>query len=375
LITAGSRWTGCPDGHVLARSSGDGPATIECMIAAEVRAQFPGASGYLNTASLGLPPQVTVEAMNAALSEWQSGAATAPGYDRYVDESRAAFAGMVGVPAAQVAVGAQVSALVGMAVTVLSPGARVVVPEGEFTSLVFPFLTRVDLGVEVVSAPLDRLAEAVTPGTAMVAFSLVQSADGQVADAPAIRAAARAAGALILADATQAAGWLPFAADDYDITVTGGYKWLLCPRGTAFMTVRPELLERIQPLYAGWYAGPDPWDSIYGLPLRLASDARRLDLSPAWHAWVGSATSLRLIAAVGVEAIHAHSVGLANAARVRLGLAPGDSSMVSLALPADFEARQLERLRTAFRAGRLRVGFHLYNTPEDVDRLVAAVRG
>jgi selenocysteine lyase/cysteine desulfurase len=345
------------------------------MIAAEVRAQFPGASGYLNTASLGLPPQVTIEAMEAALSEWRSGAATAPGYDHYVDESRAAFAAMVGVPAAQVAVGAQVSALVGMAVTVLSPGARVVVAEGEFTSVVFPFLTRVDLRLEVASAPLERLAEAVTPGTAMVAFSLVQSADGRVADASAIRAAARAAGALTLVDGTQAAGWLPFGADDYDITVTGGYKWLLCPRGTAFMTVRPELLDRIQPLYAGWYAGADPWDSIYGLPLRLASDARRLDLSPAWHAWVGSAASLGLIAQVGVGAVHAHDVGLANAARAQLGLSPGDSAMVSLALPPEFEAGRLEGLRTAFRAGRLRVGFHLYNTAEDVDRLVAAVRG
>lgn len=345
------------------------------MIDEGVRAQFPGAPGYLNTASLGLPPQVTVEAMGAALWEWQSGTATAPGYDRYVDEARGLFAEMVSVPSAQVAIGAQVSALVGMAVTVLPRGARVVVPEGEFTSVVFPFLTRPDLALEVVSAPLDRLAAAVTPGTAMVAFSLVQSADGRVADRAEIRAAAQAAGALTLADSTQAAGWLPIAADDYDITVTGGYKWLLCPRGTAFMTVQAELLERIQPIYAGWYSGADPWDSIYGLPLRLASDARRLDLSPAWHAWVGSATSLRLLSDVGVEAIQAHDVGLANAARAGLGLPPSDSSMLSLELAPDYDMRRLEGLRMAFRAGRLRVGFHLYNSDEDVERLVAAVRG
>ncbi len=345
------------------------------MIDEGVPAQFPHARGYLNTASLGLPPQLTVDAMAAALADWQSGTATAPSYDRHVNEARESFAEMVSVPATEVAVGAQVSALVGMAVTLLEPGSRVLVPEGEFTSVVFPFLTRDDLGLEVVSAPLERLADTVDQGTAMVAFSLVQSADGRIAELRTIREAARAVGALTLADATQAAGWLPFDAGDYDLTVTGGYKWLLCPRGTAFMTVRPELLERVQPLYAGWYAGAEPWESIYGLPLRLAPDASRLDLSPSWLSWVGSATSLRTLNDVGTEVIHAHDVGLATMAREALGLEPSASSMVSLELEPDFDGSRLDGLRTAFRAGRLRAGFHLYNTEDDVDRLVTAIRG
>ena len=344
------------------------------MIETRVREQFPGAAGYLDTASLGLPPRGTVEAMSAALAEWQAGTATAPGYDRYVEEARASFAALVGVPATQVAVGAQVSALAAMATTLLEPGSQVVCPEGEFTSVVFPFLVRDDLGLELVTAPLERLAEAIGPGTAMVAFSLVQSADGRVADLPSIRESARAAGALTMADATQAAGWLPFHANDYDITVTGGYKWLLSPRGTSFMTVRPELLERVRPLYAGWYAGDEPWQSIYGLPLRLAKDARRLDLSPAWFAWVGTASSLRLLSDVGVEVIHEHDLSLANALRAGLGMDGGESAMVSLELDPGFDAARLHDLRTAFRAGRLRAGFHLYNTTDDVARLLDALR-
>ena len=343
------------------------------MIKDGVHAHFPGASGYLNTASLGLPPKITVDAMSAALTEWQAGAATAPGYDRYVEEARASFAAMVAVPPSRVAVGAQVSALVAMAVTLLEPGSRVVCPEGEFTSILFPLLARDDLELELVTTSLERLAETIDAETAMVALSLVQSADGRVADLPAIRAAATAAGALTLADGTQAAGWLPFDADDYDITVTGGYKWLLCPRGTAFMTLRPGLLDRVQPLYAGWYAGAEPWESIYGLPLRLATDASRLDLSPAWLAWVGTAASLRLLDEVGVEAIHGHSVGLANALRTRLDMPTSDSAMVSLELDPQFDPARLEGLRTAFRAGRLRVGFHLYNDSDDVERLLAAI--
>ena len=345
------------------------------MIDEGVRTQFPGAAGYLDTASLGLPARETVDAMMAALADWQSGAATAPSYDSYVAEARTSFASLVAVPPSQVAVGPQVSALVGMAVTALEPGARVLVPEGEFTSVLFPFLTRDDLGLEVVTAPLDGLAQAIDAGTTMVAFALAQSSDGRVARADEIRLAATSAGALTLVDTTQAAGWLPFRADDFDITVNAAYKWLLCPRGTAFMTVRPELLGRIRPIYAGWYAGDEPWESIYGLPLRLATDARRLDLSPAWLAWVGTAASLRVLGEVGIEAIHGHDLRLANRVRSELGLEPGDSAMVSLRLPEDFDPSRLTGLRTAFRAGRLRAAFHLYNTDDDVDRLLAAISG
>ncbi len=345
------------------------------MIDAGVRGQFPGAAGYLNTASLGLPPQAAIDEMTVAMAEWQAGAAEPTGYDRYVEEARASFGRMVGVPAAQVAVGAQVSALVALAVTVLEPGSRVLVPEGEFTSATFPFLVRDDLGLEVTSAPLELLAEAVEPGLSMVSFSLVQSADGRVADAAAVREAAAAAGALTLVDATQAAGWLPFHASDFDFVVAGTYKWLLSPRGTAFMTVRPELLERVLPLYAGWYAGQDPWQTIYGLPLRVAVDASRLDLSPGWLAWIGTSASLRLFERVGIEAVHEHDLRLANHVRAGLDLPPGDSSVISLELDPGFDDRNLEGLRTAFRAGRLRAGFHLYNTDADAERLLEAIRG
>jgi len=343
------------------------------VIADGVRAQFPGANGYLDTASLGLPPTEAIAAMTAALSEWQAGTATAPGYDRYVEASRGSFADLVGVTEERVAIGAQVSALVALAITSLEPGSRVLVPEGEFTSVLFPILVRDDLHLDVVTVPFERIAEAVERDTDLVAFSLVQSADGRIADAAAIVEAARAVGAHTLADATHAVGWMPVSANDFDFMVVGAYKWLLCPRGAAFLTVRAELMERIRPLYAGWYAGADPWSSIYGLPLRLAPGARRLDLSPAWLSWVGTSASLGFIRKIGVDVIHEHDVALANALRDRLGRGATGSAIVALRLDADFDPARLDGLRTSFRSDRLRVGFHLYNTEDDVDRLAAAL--
>ena len=67
-------------------------------------------------------------------------------------------------------------------------------------------------------------------------------------------------GALTLCDLTQSAGWLPRAGpSNYDLTVCSAYKWLCQPRGTAYLTMRPELVERIRPIHAGWYAGADVW--------------------------------------------------------------------------------------------------------------------
>ena len=70
---------------------------------------------------------------------------------------------------------------------------------------------------------------------------------------------------------TQAASWLELDASRVDLLLAGGYKWLLNPRGTAFAALSPRALDELVPLQAGWYAGERPWESIYGLPLRLAA--------------------------------------------------------------------------------------------------------
>jgi len=345
------------------------------MIQGVTAAEFPGAEGYLNTASIGLPPDSVVTAMHSAIAEWQAGRAMAPEYDSVISEARELFADLLSVPTERVAIGSQVSALVALVATVLEPGSRVLFPAGEFTSVIFPFLVRTDLDLEFEEVPLEELASAIGPTTAMVAFSAVQSSNGEVAPLDAIRAAAAANNTLTVVDATQAAGWLPLDAADYDVLIAGAYKWLLSPRGTAFMTLSESLLERARPIYAGWYGGESPWDSIYGTPLRLASDARRLDLSPGWLAWVGTAPALRLLTEIGVEAINTHNVGLANALLGELEMAPTDSAIVSLRLLDGFDQNRLDDLAVAYRADRLRVGFHLYNSMDDVDRVVAALGG
>src|SRR5690349_2227110 len=244
--------------------------------------------GWLNTASYGLPPQPAWEAMQAALADWRVGATSWEGWDEATGVARRAFARLIGVPAPDVAVGSQVSQLIGPVAAALPDGARVVAPDIEFTSNLFPWLVQQDR-LTVTTVPTGRLLAAIAEGCDAVAFSLVQSATGEVADYPAIVAAARDAGALVVVDATQACGWLPFDGGLADVVAVGGYKWLMGPRGTAFAYLSPAAQELTRPTAAGWYAGAEVHDSYYGPPLRLAADARRFDTSPAWFSWVGAA--------------------------------------------------------------------------------------
>ncbi len=209
--------------------------------------------------------------------------------------------------------------MVGLIAASLPPRARVLAAEGDFTSLLFPLLAA---GCHVRTIPLERPADAVDSRTDLVAVSVVQSADGRLADLDAISSAAASYDALTLVDATQACGWLPLDAGRFSVVVTDGYRWLCHPRGTAFMTIAPELRDRIVPLAAGWYAGEHPWDTCYGTPLRLASDARRFDVSPAWLSWHAAAATLELFEAVGLGRIHEHNLALANRLRTGLRLEP-----------------------------------------------------
>ena len=320
---------------------------------------------YLNTASYGLPPRPAWDALQRVLEEWRRGRTSWEGWAASTEDARASFARLVGVAADEVAIGATVAGFLGLVAASLPPTAKVVVPEGDFTSLLWPFLVRE--GTRVV--PLADLADAASTAD-VVAFSAVQSADGTVADLDALASC----GAMTIVDATQAAGWLPFDASRFDVVAAHAYKWLMSPRGTAFMTVRRDRLDGIVPWTANWFAGDDVHGSYYGSPLRLASDARRLDTSPAWHNWVGTAATLAVVEELGIDRIHAHDLGLANRFRAGLGLPPSDSPIVV----AEAErAPLLERagIIAAVRAGRLRASWHAYNSEDDVDRVLNVLAG
>jgi selenocysteine lyase/cysteine desulfurase len=325
--------------------------------------------GYLNTASVGVPPAAVADRLEEAIAEWRRGAAQPADFDPAVESGRAAFADLVDVPVDRVTIGASASPLVGLVAAAVPDGARVLVAAGEFTSVSFPFAAQAHRGVTVVECPLEHIGER-APEYDVVAVSVAQSADGRLVDLDALRTA-RDAGTRVVLDATQSLGWLPARLGWADAVVCAGYKWLLSPRGVAWMAVHPEL--ELVPHHAGWYAGDDVWRSIYGLPLRLAHTARRLDSSPGWFAHVGAAAALPWLAGLDRAAVLQHCAGLADTVRAGLDLPPAGSAIVAVDRPGAAERLAAAGVVGSIRAGAVRLAFHLYNTTDDVDRVLDAL--
>ncbi|WP_308445733.1 aminotransferase class V-fold PLP-dependent enzyme [Protaetiibacter mangrovi] len=337
-------------------------------------AEFGEPRGYVAAASIGLPPRRAVEALRADLDAWSRADRDPQGYDPIVERTRASYARLVGVEATRVAIGSQTSVIAALVATSLPDGAEVLVAEQDFSSLVMPFTQRP--GIRVRSVALEALADAVEPSTDLVVFSLVQSATGVVADAAAVREAAARHGALTFCDTTQAAGVLPVAAGDFDLTVCHAYKWLCAPRGVAFLTVGERADAVLRPTQSGWYAGDDVWRSCYGTGITLAGDARRFDVSPAWQAWVGAEQSIGLFAGLDVAEVWERAAGLGELLCRELDLPVQRQAIVAWPDPDGTQlARMTEAgIRISGRAGRARASFHLWNTEEDVAAIVRAVR-
>lgn len=336
-------------------------------------AQFGEPRGYLAVASIGIPPRAAVEALTADLAAWAAADRDPQGYDGTVARTRASFAALVGVHDSSVAIGSQTSVLTSLVAAAAPVGAQILLPDGDFSSIMFPFLSRGDLDVRVV--PLAGLADAVTESTWLVAFSMVQSATGTVADADSVVAAAARYGAMTFCDTTQAAGVLPVDASRFDVTVCHAYKWLCSPRGVAFITLSDRIAAKLTPVQSGWYAGADVWTSTYGPRMQLATDARRFDVSPAWQAWIGAEPAVALFAGLDMNDVWARTSGLGDALCEGLGIAPQHQAIVTWPDESGHDLHKLAAagIRASGRAGRLRAAFHLWNDESDVEGVLKAL--
>ena len=336
--------------------------------------EFTNTTGYLDTTTYGLPPQRTLRAFKQAADDWQARGDWFK-WEEDGERCRELFAELAHVAPNTIALMPAVSVAAGAVAASLpaGPGDNVVVHAEDFTSTVLAFEALRTRGVEIRAVALDELLDAIDERTQLVAVSLVQSADGRRVNLPALLET----GARLFVDGSQALGAIAVDASQIDYFACHAYKWLLCPRGFGFLSVREDRLDELVPWLAGWKARARPYERFYGIPEELTSDARLHDVSLAWQVAAGARESLSLLIEIGPERIASHNLALARRFTNSTGAPDPETPIVRIDVadaPAVAERLRAAGVACAVRAGFVRVAFHLYNDEGDVELATEALQ-
>jgi selenocysteine lyase/cysteine desulfurase len=313
-----------------------------------------------------------------------------------LERCRSRAAGLLGVPAADVAFLGSATEGINQLTSGIDwqPGDNVVVEDIEFPSDIYPWTRLEQRGVELrvvrqwgAGASLDRLADAVDGRTRVLAASQVSYLTGRRYDLAALAAIAHDAGALLSVDATHAAGVVPVDARHADIVVSSCYKFLLAVHGVALFYRNPQRLAGLPPQQVGWKSARDTHTVTDPTAFTLPDAATRYEAAnPAFIALAVLDSALAYIQDVGVERIARHVQALgellwtALEARGLTLLTPRDPARRGANIcfawpdPAALVDRLAERGVLVWGdSGRIRVSFHAYNDQADVERLLAAL--
>jgi cysteine desulfurase / selenocysteine lyase len=362
---------------------------------------------YLNAAGQAPMPRASLEAVQASL-EWKKFPfLMTDGMERDIpNRVRASLAKLIGANPQEIALTTGASA--GMVTLALSlnwsRGDEVLTAHREFPvqyTTWRPMHAREGVELRVIGPrgrwiAAEDFIEAMTPKTRVVSVSMARFDDGSMLDTIKLGEACRQRGILLALDVSQTCGGIPMDVLRLgaDFITCSGYKWLLGPYGTGFFWASENFIATMRPAPFYWqridglqhygdliFEDPNPAQGAVGLD--ASETASYFNLS-GWD------VSLRFLLEVGVETVAEHNRKLA--ARLADGL-PRDRCQVTS--PAEIERRgpyicfaarsdnetralyqrmQEEKLFASLREGNIRVSTHLYNTEEEIDKLLEVIR-
>jgi selenocysteine lyase/cysteine desulfurase len=237
-------------------------------------------------------------------------------------------------------------------------------------------------GENDAQAIVDRMAKRITPRTRVLSFSHLLSSTGLRMPVAELSALARGRGCIAVVDGAQAVGGIAVdvKALGCHAYATSGHKWLLAPKGTGLLYLSEELGKTIDPIaLQGGRAAYSESSGVTSIPSVL-----------------GIGAAITYVSAIGLAAIEAHNLGLRNrlfaalrgVPKLRVVSAPPGplaSPLLTFALPDDIKSDEFhQRLRDKHNVqlkvvpknwlNGNRVSTHLFNTEQDVDALVTAVK-
>jgi cysteine desulfurase/selenocysteine lyase len=276
-------------------------------------------------------------------------------------------------------------------------GDNVVIADVEFPSGILPWTRLEHQGVEVRVVKhknwfisLDDIAALIDERTRVVCISHVSMFTGQRIELEALSKLVRSSNAILLLDATHAAGVVPVDARLADVMVSSCYKWLLGTHGAAVFYINRERLPDFRPPFLGWNnAVEHSWEK----PTEFGLQATAHQFQPGNAGFISVYilnNALDHILKAGINVIEQHALALSGQiyeAVNSLGfemMTPIEASQ--RAGNVCFMAENLEAIRQQLEKrqvliwgayagfGRLRVSTHLYNDSADVELFIAALR-
>ena len=354
---------------------------------------------YINSCSQGALSDAVRAAYEQYLADWDEYGAPWEYWVERGEAARVAFAGLVNADPDEIAVTTSLSA----GVSALASGLRyarrskVVLTDWEFPTIGQIWHAQEARGARVThvpaaddgTIPLEHFERAIDDDTLIVSITHVCYRNGAMVDVPAVVELAHARGALVLLDSFQTVGSLPVDVRELGVDFLGAgvLKYLLGSAGLGFFYCRGDLVGRVWPTQTGWFADENIFamDHTDYSPAHTA--ARFQSGTPPIPAIYAGIAGIELMQEIGIAATRDHVNGL-NAHLIE-GL---DELGAKLATPRAAERRgalvcvkstdakelvatlDREGIVTSDRDGNLRISAHCYNSVEDVDRILAALR-
>lgn len=314
-----------------------------------------------------------------------------------IEESVKLFARLVNASPDEIFPSFSVSSALSTVMSAMSYGERnrILVSDLEYPTTNFIFLAQQKRGAKVTTIEsknneLSALDYSKQLGKDVLLTSAIQvsSLNGFRQDIRELSAMAHEAGSLFYTDAYQSAGTVPVDVmrDDVDLLAAGNLKYLMGLPGIAFMYVRRDLINGLEPTSTGWFSQKDPF--LFGAKsLDFADTADRFQSGtlsiPSVYAAVAG---MRSILDTGVEGIEKHIASLTDLA-MRLAdehnlhtITPQDplkrGSIVSFTVrrPHDLEVMlRKEGIITSSRGAGIRIAPHFYNKAEEVEKAVERI--
>jgi selenocysteine lyase/cysteine desulfurase len=357
---------------------------------------------FLNSCSKGALSYGVSRAYEDYLESWRSSGSPWDEWVSRLEAVRSRFASFCGASEEEIAVSFCASTATSSLLSALAIGrsvengkrTRILIGDFDFPSLAHNFLAQERRGAEIVRVrasgqrlPSQAYESLIDERTLLVPITHVSFRNGYRQEVEAVAASARAAGAYSLVDDYQSSGTRPLDVKRMgcDFLVTGSLKYLLGSSGIGFLYVRRELLdphEALQPILTGWFGQERPFD----FDIERATyhrTARRFETgTPPVPSLYAGLAGLEVLSEIGADAVSAAIEGLAT--RLITGARERGFEILTPEEPdrrgplvvlgcrdaaglVDILAR--EDIVVSARGNGLRVSFHYYNLPEDVDAL------